>query len=442
MFMVKDEYLNIKKLLNVKIKAYKNNLIWFFIVVLIIFISNLVQTVANVLFVYTEGIKSHIIQDYSYIFFFSLLFAYFILMLLYRNTNNYLSVFPQTNNSRFITSQILNCLIAVMVGTTVLIMYLLDYTIFSIISYFKNGIYLIYDFDVGFIIVGFITFMIYSFIIIAISGLIGAVLLKWRYYAIVSFTLIVSLIISNFKKVIEYAPKLFAFLLNEPKPVLFIIKGIGLCIIINVISLVINNNTIYYKSQKKITASKLVIFCTTIGITPIISIILLNHSYTNSSTNSSINLSMVDEIDEKYISKFEKIRIDVSHLPKGSKIKIEGDNIFIPYVSTAYSIYDIAVNNTELLNSLQGDTIVINYSLPEHYVYDYAMSKFTKPEITINLAGDTLYINYTYENADVIFLPIWSIAKQFECYKNKNLIDNFMIYGSGHRPGIINITIE
>lgn len=439
MFMVKDEYANLKKLLRVKLKTTAKNFTWFFIVAWIMCLGNLIPTVVSIL-KNNPGITEYSMQDYSMSFFLGLVIVCLVFLFTYRQRNDKLSVLPQTNTTRFISSQILDCIFAAVVGLTALVMYLLNYGVLKLLTLFKDNIYFTLKFDAGFIITGFITFIVYSFLFISLFGLIGVILRKWKYYAVMASIAILSLMIVNLHSVIEYFSKILAFLIKEPVPVWFIIKGVSLTLAITAVSLVINFYTVYHKSNGKINTIGIVaIIAIAVIITIIVPVILL---YTDNTEPSIVFTTYEpDEPEglssEDYYSQFTEIRIDVSHLPKGSKLNTNIANI-------NKTEYLFNVSGEEELNNLQGDTIIILYRFPNRSINGYNLYEYGNQSFTAYLDGDTLHIEYAYEDSSVIILPVWGIAGQFDCYKDKGILPKtpwgFSEFGSS--PGYILIKSE
>ena len=435
MFMVKEEYANIKNLLRVRLLTNAKGFVGLFVVAAIMLVGNLGTTVFGI-FENTGVLQHYNVTDYSYTFFLGTAFAFIILMVLYRQTNGRLSVFPQTNNSRFISSLLMNYIIAVIAALTVLAIYFVNLGVIKLLSLFRDNIRFALTVDAGFIIEGFFVYLAYIFLIISAIELIGAILRKWTYYAAVAFTALLSLIVRN-----EYAPKLLAFLINEPSLTLFFIKAVGLWLVITAAALVINRFTVYHKSQ---AAKKgLVIIC--VAITAVITFVVPAVIVYSSDPNIGYLMSAVEasRVDD-FFAEYEEIRIDVSHLPRGSSVHIKGDALNVLQGDTLVNT-QVAVNGAENLNDLQGDTLVIMFKPPWIMVNGIDISRFGNPRITAHLDGDILLLDYNIDSANVVIMPIWgSIVRQFDCFRDEGVLPGqaFGFSSGGNSSATIFIDVE
>jgi hypothetical protein len=266
MFMVKEEYANIVNMLKVKIKTNGKNFFWFPLIATLMFCGSLAMTAAGIIQSGGEGVNFYNVTDYSTSFFFGMIIAYTIMMFLYRNINDKLLVFPQTNTVRYITSQAINYIIAIFVGLTALAMYLLYNGAIKILSLFYDSVHFALNFNIGFVSAGFIAFLLYSFIIVAVIDLIGVILRKWTYCAAVAFVAIIALATINMTAVIKNAPNVLAFLVKEPSFGLFMIKALILWLAVITISLVINRFTVYHKKQSNPNQKSVVAVCAIVAV--------------------------------------------------------------------------------------------------------------------------------------------------------------------------------
>jgi len=438
MFMVKSEYANIMNLVKVRIISNRKGILWFCGVAAFMFLFSLAGTVSGI--INSEGIQFFNVTDFSNTFFFGLIIAFIICMFLYKQTNDNLSMFPQTNNSRFISSQIMNYAIVFFVGLVSLVIYLLYYGVIKLLSAFKENVYLALSFDMGFIIGGFFVFIAYSFLVVALIELAGAILRKWTYYAGAVFMVLVILATTNIGTVAEYAPKTLAFLIREPSVGLFLAKAAALWLAIVAISLVINRFTVYYKTQNTIKKKNVFIVGIVISTVLLLGVSLLAYSDSSQSVSNGIEYTDDAQSIEMFVHDFfaeaSEIRIDVSHLPKGSNIKLEGENIDIIAEGTTVVMRNRTqptyVSGTDALNDLQGNTIVVKFRPPFYHVNGIELYGYAFPHMTAYLENDTLHLDYSIEEAHVVVLRIWGIARQFESFRDKGLVKATSLgYSSG-----------
>jgi hypothetical protein len=368
------------------------------------------------------------VSDMSVPFFAGAVIGFLILMFLYRQTNAKLSVFPQTNNSRFISSLAINYAIAGVVAIVALIMYLLSLAVFKILSRFVDNIYFALNIDIWFIVFGFFVYLAYIFLFIAFIELIAAILRKWTYYAIAVFVALASLAAVNIAAVVEQAPNALSFLIREPSLSLFFIKAIGLWLVITVAGFIINRFTVYHKSRNKALDKGVIIACAV--IVPLVTFVLPGLVWFNTASGSGENNSVTEfqanpDAAPGFIPEHEQIRIDVSHLPKGSDINIKGTGIAIVSenggVSYNHNI-EAVLMGAETLKNIEGDTIVINFIPTQNIVNGIELLQYGNQRVTAYLDINTLYIDYAIDSANVVIMPIWGIVRQFDLFKDKGVL--------------------
>ena len=97
MFMVKEEFTNIRKLFLVRLKSATTGYIVFALVftglLLIPLINNVIEIASN------NTRPYYLVSDLSEFIIFGLIIGFIVSVIIYRSTNVKLSVYPQTNNS-------------------------------------------------------------------------------------------------------------------------------------------------------------------------------------------------------------------------------------------------------------------------------------------------------------------------------------------------------
>jgi len=457
--MVKDEFANMQNLLRVRFKTHAKLFMWLFIIYALMLLSSLVSTISSIL----ENINTihyHIVSDNSVLLLYAIVFGFTVGNIMYRSTNAKLSVFPQTNNSRLVSWLLLNYSVAITIALILLIIYFTNYGVIMLMSVFIDGIHLALNVDFGFIIAGFFVYLMYSFLIIAIIEFVGAVIRKWSYYAIVTFIALFTLMIVNIERVIEHIPRVLSFLIAEPSLILFFKKAIGLWLVITIVTLVLNHFTVYHKSQNQALKKRVTIACIIIAVAvTIVTPIILRFSVTiidNTTNTGMVNIDGDWNSDQFYSESYfnlmeeiriaEEIRIDVSHLPAGIKININGENIdviregvFVIYSSHELKAY---VSGVESLENVQGNTLVIRYWHPWFLVNGVEISHFGNPQVIAYLEDDTLFISYIFDKATAMILPVWGMVRQFDIFKDKGVLTGHALGTSAGGSMSISVFID
>jgi hypothetical protein len=419
--MVKEEFTNIKNLVKVRLKSATSGYIVFVLVftglLLIPLINNVIEIAGNSTSPYYH------VSDMSEFILFGLIIGFIVSLIIYRSTNEKLSVYPQTNNSRLISKLLIQYITVVLVVAIVLAMYLVNLGVYKLMSAFSHDIVFALNIDFRFIIAGFLVYLAYSFLIVSVIELIGAVLRKWTYYAAVALTTLFALLVVYFVRIIEHLPRVFAFLIAEPSLLLFFLKAAGLWLAITVVTLVINRCTVYYKSHNQILKKGAIITCIIIAaaIITIVPAVLFEVSY--SSSDDWDEGTWV--IDENLYIVFEDITVDVSHITNGRRIDVTGTNIQIMEQGEWIWSRDknsAIVSGVDSLDSIQGDTIVVGYRPAWYLINGIEVLQYTNQQLSVHLEGNTLILDYTRDNVHVILMPIWNLARQFDYFKDMGVL--------------------
>lgn len=433
MFMDKTELKNTIALSKIKLKVNKKRMIGFLFTAAALILANFIPSLIT-MFKVTDAVMPFVLQDFSIVFSIAAIFVIIILTSLYRQTNEYYSVFPQTNNSRFISSQIYFYIIFVCMTVVLLLIYLLQFGIFKVLSIFNTNIILAYKFNLGFIISGFFVLLTYGFIIISFVSLIGTLVRKFRIYTTIIAVIFVGILFANIKSIIQILPAKLAFLIGESNIFLFIAKGLIIWIVSVLVSILINKYTVYYKSSIKFSKQITAGICVAgVIIAVISSFVLPQQKITVRNTVTSIKSS-------EGLNDVRKIILDAASVLKGSKIDVVS-NIANIDVNIMNLQYDVSVRNG--FENFKGEKIIITYKYPIDKLNGYDLISYTYPKFTAVLDGNTLNVNFTYEkNVKVIFIPTWSFMWQFDQFKTKNIFKEDLGTSFTNSGGFAFIEIE
>jgi hypothetical protein len=425
MFMVKEEFANIRNLFLVRLKMASRSYIVSAIVLSGFYLIPLIDTVIEIINNNTRFYFN--VSDISEIIIFAMIIVSIVSVILYRTTNVKLSVYPQTNNSRLISSLLVTYFTVFAVLGFFLVMYLINLGVFMLMSVFSYNIIFALNVDFRFIIAGFFVYLVYGLLIVSVIELIGAVLRKWTYYAAVILTTLFALLIINFAGVFGYLPKVFAFLVAEPSLLLFFLKATGLWLAITALTLIINRYTVFYKSHNQIMKKGTVITCIVIAAAIIVFLPGLINIGIYTGNDQDWDDGAIISPEDVFPLRDEDFSFDVSHLPAGSRINIEGTNINVMQPGQwMWSSNDnrAIVSGAEGLYDIQGDTIIVNFRPPWTMINGIEVGKYTNPQLSVHLEGNTLYIDYSVDNVgvNVIIMPIWNLARQFDYFKDMGVL--------------------
>ncbi|MCL2059656.1 MAG: hypothetical protein FWH01_11485, partial [Oscillospiraceae bacterium] len=89
------------------------------------------------------------------------------------------------------------------------------------------------------------------------------------------------------------------------------------------------------------------------------------------------------------------------------------------------------VSGTEALDDIRGEAVFVSSSPPGYTINGVDMMRFANPRIDAYLEEGALRINYSVDDAQVVFMPIWGIARQFDAFKDKGYYKEHLLGYSG-----------
>lgn len=439
MFVAKNELKNAWQLTRIRLKNTKRNRMAFFAVVLITLLGNIIPLLVSV-FRQSSELYYSTVQDFSVIYMVGILIAILVMTCNYRETDQLYSVYPQTNTSRFLSSQAIYYLWVLCAAAASLFIYLVEYAVFAVLAGIYENIVLVYTFNLEFVIAGFFVLIVYAGIALSIITLTAVLIRKFKIYAMLISAILLIWIITNFAKTFELFKIVFGGLIFEENPAVFIGKGILLWLVLFSFSFIVNKYTVYYKSNLKISKFIMigiaVIGVILVGVSPF----LIFKTETRQGT--------ITEETEQPPNVMQEIIIDASDIPPGSKINIVTTNIIdFSKPAATYNVMPAQFMelhyDEDILSNFKGQKIIIYYDSPVFTVDDYKLSKLVDPKFSARLEGNTLYLDYSYiENVKAIFNPVWSFMWQFDCYKGKGIFKESAGSSYGGKEGMIFLSVE
>lgn len=433
MFMGNQELKNTLSLTRIKLWNFKNALYQILTISFLIFIVSILSTILGV-FEYKNLVVEYVISDLS-----SFLFVVFIVFTicfytLYKQRNNCYSIFPQTNSSRFLSSQLTLYLWWIVYSILALTLYLAQYILFKVIARFNDNIIIAFRFDLGFVITSYFVYLLYGFLAINFISFIASFIRKFDIVAKISLLIIFAFLVNTNIYLLDLYGYTFGFFTKEGDLSIFFLKGISACLLLFIASYIINKYTSYYKTNKK--RSNWIVVGVGFALIILVGIIRLRFT---PELDETLRTTEYYELDNNIDSPWDThlITLDASKIDDPSKILVtsninaDADNMLIEY--------DIYVHNEH------GDKIVIYYRYPINIRNNYNITEVMNPNINAFLEDNVLNITYNYKkDMKVVFISPCSMMKQFDKYKNKNLFFNtpFLYTTNSDGNGSINITIE
>lgn len=410
MFMGNGEIKNTLSLTKVKLRTSGIYMFRAVAAIMLIYLAVLLPNIITALKYHATVVDIRIF-DYSFYCFIGISIAVITMCLRYKNTNDYYSVFPQTGNSRFLSSQIILYLWLALISIISLVLYLFQLCVFKLLSKFNRNILFAFRIDAGMTFIGVIVFFVYGSMMIAFFSLAASLIRRFNTIAIVVMLLIAALLLTSEKGLFNVIADSLKFFNTEGSLFLFFLKGILAWLLLFASSLAVNRFTSYYKVQRVYKNS----IVAAVGIVALIIISIIRSTVID--TDPVVNYGSYRTNYKFYNSDvwaYKEIELDASEFENLSEISVVSNIDENDYMFQGY--------HQDYLPYSTGDTIVVTYQLPVHITNNYDLTKVMNQKFTAKLNGNVLSLTYTYDkNKKVLFLSPWFMMRQFDRYKNKEL---------------------
>ena len=423
MFMGELEITNTNKLTKVKMKIFKKYMLKALLITIFLIAVNLIISIGSIL-ENREYVMPINMQNFANTMFFAGVLVSLFITASYRSNNNLYSVFPQNNVSRFLSSQIINYSFIIFLAVASIVAYLIQYSIFSFFASTYDNVHLAYRFDLGYVLNGFIVFILYLSLAFSIISLGGVIFRKYRLYSFVAFMIMLFGVAYN-DTLKAFMGQIISIIVKENSLILFYLKGTLAWLIIMVVSFAINKNTDYNRSEKQF--SKYVIAL--ILITGLVSLGVISQvSTTEYSSDTRVTREEFVRPDGQ-----SDVEVDVSHLPPGSTINVKNINGENERYGDVHIVYD------EISKAPDGKLIVTT-SLPMHGINGINLIDYTNPHTSVALEDENLNIEYIYDkNVKVVIISPWLFMYQFDRYLGQGIFKEILGTSSQRGNGSIRV---
>ena len=458
MFITKYELKNTMQLIRVKLSGVKSvkSLIGIGIICVIFFERSIPFFIR--LFEDTDWVRPFLLQDTSVVLMvLGLLGVITYKNCRYRQINQSADVYPQTGVSRFLSTHAMFYIWIVSAALLYTLLYLAEYAAFTALAAFRGNIHLIYKYDIGFFLAGFVVMIIYTSIITAGSSLTAALIRKFRFYAIAFFALVFGLIFADVQLLLQFIGPVMQSLITEQYLLYFILKGAGLCLVLFILTLIVTRHTAYYRDAARIVNISVNVITPACIIALVYIFAIWEGNYkeqkqierTAAYRDRIAAWEKMSEAEQLNIRNewrdyrgYGEIIIDASAVPKGSKINVNDidqpkcykNNIITINGSIITSIcngrFKLNYDKKEL-SDFRGDQLLVSYLFPEFYFpsndYRYKVDSFANMRVSARLEAATLYIDYTYDKniKTVQLMSFQPFLQQFGYYKKDDAMNEY-----------------
>lgn len=428
MFMGKDEIKNTIALTKIKCRSSLSVMLRTTLFIGLGLLAIMIPYVINVL-KYKSLVSDIFIYDYSLFIFWGRIAMVIFAAIRYKQSNEVYTIFPQTASSRFLSTQLIIYLWLGLQSILSLVIYMIYFLIFRLLSEFRSNIILAFRTDLGFILMGTFIFFLYGILAAALISLIAALIRKFGTIAIGCFMIIIAIIITSEDGIIETVSKMLSFLTKESSIGIFLLKALITWLLLFISAFFINKYTSYFKARRKYSNS----IVTALGVAALIVISIIRASQPEYHS-PVISQGVYSNSFSSRIWQDKVLNISVTENDNPGQIPVKVN-------------FDIEEDNMHMQQSYfplsaGADTIEIRYRLPVRTFNNYNLTEYTNPKFTAKLEDNVLEINYNYnKNIKVVFLSPWFVMRQFEKYQDKDLyfLASDFNYSNSRGNGYVNV---
>ena len=459
----KDELKNSWKLARLKLRSEFSRGVRYLGIILGVLL--LLSLISGVIWLFTPNStpEFYSFMDMSFWLPFGVVIGLIIVAAGYVNNNKSYEVYPQTNTSRFLSTQVLYYAFVVFIAAALLVIYLIQYAVAAPIALGQENTTLPYVFDPVFLIAGLLVLIVGLSLAVAHISLVAALIRKFKIYAIAAFVVMLAVLYARGEYSLGLVSTVFSFLGSESSVILFLIKGIVLWAGLFTLTYVINRHTVYYRSVApsknfitQIVATSVVVALITGGTTLLAKPVTLNQLLGGGGSNLG------------WMVEYQCEEFDISDLPNGSSIRIvTSGNIAIPGASNSSNVIGTYQDDYQTTvyfedgtsqtfpshylqvgcffdpNSVNGNKLVVWYNPPVIYTATQVMINPANARLEARLEGTTLYLDYTYDkNVKLVFVPTWTFMGQFDYFIGKDVFQETLFQSRGEVGGSAYIEVR
>lgn len=421
MFMGKANLSNIKSLLKIRNKECTGiNFIYYLMGFL--FVVDLIGIIKNVFKFHSEAVGITV-QPYSNWGFILAIITCIYYTVDYKYYNYRHQIFPQNSRNSFAAYTLFCYLSFLKIQAAALGLYILQYGICELFNIIKGNIDFAYRFNLFFLVSGFFVVLLYGFIIITLIILLGALDRKFTWYFRVS--IIGTLVILFLTLRLGWLLDRIHLLTKEYSLALFIVKALGILVLLLLLSYGINESTRQYKlsqNYKPYYFAIIVVFFIIVSLSVNYGLQSISNGpmYETQSITQGITQDPLESV----------VQVDVSDIPDGGTLNIqvpkENSMYHYPFSTCTQTVYP--------------DKILINYMQPVNKINYIDLISYSKPDLGVSLKGNVLSIRIiSTENKKIIMIYPFSFLQNFDCYEDNSYYKKQIGTESASGGGVITL---
>lgn len=414
MFMGKIEWNNTLQLLKIRKKESKSFL-YISILLITVFVAGVISTIFRI---FNDSTALNYVDMVTYSssgLLLSIITCIFF-AIDYKNYNYKYEIYPSNNKTSFVSYALFCYILLVKLQIISLLLYVTQYGLFRLLNLVNENIYFVYKFNIMYLLTGFFITILYGFLIISFIIFVGSLNRKYNWLSKVLFLVFIVLCLLNLSNIRTHISiidhSVINFIVKESNILIFIIKTTSICLLLNVLSILLNQYSSNNKEEKSYGYITL-IACIGIFIT------LRNINYDTTTSYTTTNEVAV----ESEIYDYRLYKLNPSKAQKEYKINLneikDSKSIKIYLAEEDKRNYSIHRYNL----SSNSDDIILHFLPDRNIVNKVDVVFYMEPQLDIKYVNNEIYLNVLYEdNVYVVFMEPYSMLKQFAYFKGKGIL--------------------
>ncbi len=345
----------------------------------------------------------------------------------YSESNKVFEVYPQTNTSRLISSQIVIYLTAIGYFLLTTIWYGLSVLVYTIFMGSTGELVFAYTLDWKYFIIGLLVNLSIWFIIIALLTFLQLIFRKFMITTVVlAICAALSFIIFR-ERFVHVMESIIGFLTNEQSLVLFFIKALLIWLAIIGISFWINKKTIYYQTERRLLKNPFILLSFALFV-------FFGFIFFSMESNETIHEETIhEEVTSVPFNESKRtIELDASALQDQRVLKVKR-NGFDDIASIDQDIVSGYLSDLYFVNNAPEGKIIIEYTLPHQYIRGIAVLTASDQSFKAEIKNGQLELNYQLirkKGTQIYFKP-WPFTDKFTAFQNRDFFKISDFSGGG-----------
>ncbi|MCL2654499.1 MAG: hypothetical protein FWD65_02205 [Coriobacteriia bacterium] len=423
MFVAKSELVNTWKFFKLRLRDARIG-IWIVLAVMaFVCVWTSVQILINTLGS-TDPINIYTLSDFSWFLIAVMSLALVILMSRDKNSRKRYAVYPLTNMSRFLSTQLL-CYFLIALGIVAAVFfYFVQYFLFVLVSVRKPDVTLAFSLGAKYLVIGSLVLFVWLALFVALLSVLDVCVRVFKLIAFIPLVVASAILLQNQSFLSVLSERL---VLLVPRTLgIFFLRGFIIWLVLFGIAFVLNKPAGHLRVLGSASWSSWLIY---------VPLIVVTGAFVLSASGTALGGRFFPLGLSNYTTPGMKtITLDASRASGSSAIEIR-QRVF---QGDASNPSDLGVPGGICLHGDQGlffegespgegdvftgQKVVVTYQLPTYLTNNPKLMEYARPELAAQLNGTVLNIDYRYAHkVNVIYPSTWVVLNEFTKYDYENI---------------------